>query len=104
MISEAINTFLDAITARFLGVVHLVTDPFWGWLIIVIIATIAITAIEVAVRFYFADLPWFRKIGGLAIIGMIIALFAYRRGENDNQARQPKPRPPPKPPTNRPWF
>ncbi len=101
MISEAVNTFLDAISSRFFGVIHLVTDPFWGWLVVVILATLAITAVEIAVRFYFADLPWFRKIGGLAIIGMIIALFSYRKGEKDNQERQPKPKPPPPPPQRR---
>lgn len=84
-------------------------DPWWWWLPVAIAAILAITAVEIAVRFYFVDSPLFRKAGGLAIVGIIVALAAYRKGENDarkhdaNKPENRKPVDPPPPPQDRGW-
>lgn len=72
-------------------------DPGWWWLAVVIIACVAIAVFEIAVKFYFADIPWLKKVGGFATLGMIIFILSYWKGEKDarahDAARKPKPKP-----------
>lgn len=94
MISEAVNTFLDAISSRFFGAIDFITDPFWGFLFVGIVIIAAVVALTYFFGSYF---PALRPIGGVILLLITFGLYSYRKGEKDGEKRKPVSKPKPKP-------
>lgn len=72
---------MDQIASLWASIVDYFTDPFWGYLawgaMIVLVAA--------AVGWFFESV---RSLAGAVILATIGMLFAYRRGQGDEKARQ----------------
>ena len=59
---------------------------FWHWAII----GAAVSAAAIALAWFFAPL---RSLAGAVIMAVVAALFAYKRGEKDQKAKDKPPQP-----------
>lgn len=98
MISDALNS---AATTLWNNVLYYLTlqfvDPFWWWALVLLMLFVAV---GVVCWFFGTYFPVLRPIGGAILLIASFGLFAFRKGEQANQARQPKAKPKSKPPDN----